>query len=632
MFDQSTIHPDRRTLPLRPFQKAILAATTQYNFVNVYAPSQSGKSTAATVLAATLMYEFPGIPILILSTREEQAARLLEDIRENYLTKHRVPELRKLDPKGGDSSTTLKLLYSQSKIIALPHSMKALTGNPAQFIILDEMARWDKDDPQTIYAEAVARMGDKRNFMLLNISTFHGESIIDPTSPTGYRGNFFHYKWNQSWLNRRKPEQNAASLRFTYHVSENLKHNIAPIKQEMCKTKSGEALFNEHYMGIPRKVGGLAIFGSDFDERAHVVPDNKILELLNPNEPVFLCVDPGYRMKAAVLGQLDPDHPRLLYIRAWTATDSTLSPFLDSVIMKTRRLLPGWDVFYMMDVAANQVNEQTDTTNAEVMAAKVGYMPVMQRQRREPGVSIMKSYMQRRDAFFISEHPDCKILVDAFNGGAVCEERNGIPTGAYAKDGYYEHACLKGSTLIWTTRGDIAIQDLTGDEQILTPAGASAIKWVGPTGQKKLIKWVTRQGSMIECTADHKVCVSKKGFVPLSIGDYIYRPKDTEDPTILVHATDELGEDNVRLLISSVVQSSDALHKEEVYFMSEIGVETVHNLSLERGHCYYANGILVSNCDAARYPAHYLTMGHTIDSNTNTGPGFYIAKSSYDIV
>lgn len=386
------------------------------------------------------MYEYPGVNILILSTREEQTVRILTNIRENYIKCHRVPELRILDPKGGDSSTLLRLKHSKSNVLALPHSMKALTGNPAQFIILDEMGYWDKEDPREIYAQAIARMGDKRDFMLYTISTLNGESIDDPTHPMGYRGSFFHYKWNQPWMRRNDPNKEAASFRFTYHVSPNLVHNIETIKAEILRMPGGSIdLFNELYLAIPRKVVGKAIFGNDFDASSHVLPDSKLMEMLNQDEPLFLCVDPGYRKKVAVLGQIDPNFPRLIYLRAWHATDTTLAQFMDQIKMKLQRTAPGWDVTYFMDVAGKQVNEQTGKTNGEIMAAKLGYMPIMKKQAIEPGIEIMRGFMQRRNAFFISDHPDCRMLVEALETGLVCQERNGVVLGVYRKDGLYEH-------------------------------------------------------------------------------------------------------------------------------------------------------------------------------------------------
>lgn len=440
MFDQSELPPKKRTLPLRPFQQAIIAATTLYRFIDVYAPSQAGKTQGAAALAAELMYEFPGCTVLILSTNEKQARRVLGYVRNRYIKCHVDPELRELDPKGGDSGTQLILKESGSTTLALPHSMQALTGNPADFIILDEMARWDKEDPATLYAEAIARTGDTGG-SIITISTFFGESIPDPTHPQGFRGNYFHYKWNQSWQKNHDPRKESLALRFTYHVSPELVKNIGHLKREI--EKQGPGYFEEHYCGVPRKMAGHAIFGSDFKPLIHIRPDKQIR--LNEAYPLFLCFDPGYLGQAAVLGQVDLDFPRLVYLRSYFAQKKTLSQFADSVLLKVMRDFPGWELTYMMDPQSKQTDKQTGITDAAELEAlinrRTGQFPhvLMVKQGIEPGVRIMRSFMHRVGGFEISDHPECVMLTEALQAGLVCIERNAVPLDAYKKDGYYEH-------------------------------------------------------------------------------------------------------------------------------------------------------------------------------------------------
>lgn len=434
MFDQSKLPPEHRTLPLRRFQKSVIALASQYRFANVYAPSQSGKSTGGTALAAELMYEYPGINILILSTTEDQAARLLIAIRNNYIKCHREPLARELDPKGGDSSTLLRLKHTGSSILALPHSMKALIGNPARFILFDELAAWDKEDPAEMYAQGVARTGDKGG-SILSISTFKGEGLPDPTVPRGYRGNYFHHKWAQTYAQRRDPNKTSVSLLYNLNVSPNLARDQKIIKAEMDKEQPG--LFEEHYMGVPMKRSGRAIFGTDFERKTHVTPDAQMP--ISPDYPLFLCFDPGYNMAAAVLGQLNEDVPSLMYLRSWTGKKQTVSEFIDSVLIKVKRQFPNFEILYFMDVAGRGHNDQTGTTNISVLASKIGYNPITQKQNIEPGVEIMRSFMRRRNGFYISDHKDCEILVEALESGLVCEERGGVLQSRYRKDGYYEH-------------------------------------------------------------------------------------------------------------------------------------------------------------------------------------------------
>jgi len=274
---------------------------------------------------------------------------------------------------------------------------------------------------------------------MVTISTFNGASQQDKTQPQGFRGNFFHHKWKTSWDQNHHQNKKSVALRFTYHVSENLKTNINIIRKEMDE-KLGPGAFDEHYNGIPRPMVGKRLFGADFDPTHHIRDDVATLQQLNPDEPLFLCFDPGYTMQAGVLGQLDPDKPRLTYLRAWTATNKTFGTFIDEVLLKLRRIqaLAGWDILFFVDLQAKQANDQTGETNANILFQKTNQYPVMKKRRIEPGVEVMRSYMRLKDGFVCSNHPDNKILADALQN-AVATERKGLFLGTYTQDGYYEH-------------------------------------------------------------------------------------------------------------------------------------------------------------------------------------------------
>ncbi len=435
LFDQSALPIEKRTLPLRPFQRTILATSTLFNFLDIYAPSQSGKTTAVSALASVLLYEYPGVGILILSSREEQAQRIIYDIRNSFIKCHKVKELQDLDPKGGDSQSQLRIKQSQSSVIALPHSMRALTGNPARVVLLDEVARWESEDPRVIYSEAVARTGDKPGALIISISTFNGEGLTDPSHSHGYRGNFFHHHWEQSWLKRKDPNKIRASFRFTYHVSPNLLKTAPTVKAPLGPMP--EELWNEHYMGIPRKVAGAPIFSGFFKPSQHIQKDNQMN--INENEPLFICFDPGDVKSAAVIGQLDPTAARLSYLRAYLSEKILFQTFVDTVLLKLKRQFPGYDYLFMMDANSDQKTGETPDTFASILANKIGYDPILHRQPIEPGVEIMRSFMKRTDGFQISDHPECAILVEALESGLICAERNGVSLRKYKKDGHYDH-------------------------------------------------------------------------------------------------------------------------------------------------------------------------------------------------
>lgn len=460
MFDQSALAGEKKTLPLRPFQRTILAASTMYQFIDIYAPSQSGKTTAVEVLVATLLYEYPGISVLVLSTKDEQSERIIRGVRNQYIKCHKVEELRELDPKGGDAADKLILKQSQSTVIAVPHAMRAVTGNPARVVILDEMAYWDKEDPRALYAQAVARTGNFPGFIIVTISTFNGASRIDNEHPDGFVGNFFHHKWSTTFQNRHKRDKSSIAFRFTYHVSENLVKNIDIFRKEAVE-KGTMDNFNEHYMGIPRKMPGKLVF-EHFSRDQHVKPDPMVVQMLNPDEPLFLALDPGFTGQGAVLGQVDPRHPRILILRSYLAQKKDFPQFLDYVLLKVRREFPGWHLMPFIDIQAKQVNDQTAISNADIVYRKMQDYPVMNKYQVEPGIKVMRSYMRLIGGFLCSDHKDNQIFAEAMEN-AVAQERNGVFILKYKKDGYYEH-------IIDPPR--YAIHFLTSGQQVdTTPVG-----------------------------------------------------------------------------------------------------------------------------------------------------------------
>lgn len=431
MFDQSHLDPDSQFLPMLPFQEMALIMAALYQYVKMAAPSQSGKTTAAELIAAVCAYAFPGQNTLILSTIEDQAERLRQDIRDKLIKCHKVESLRDCDIDSA-SSGVLRIKENQSKIIALPHSIQAVTGNPAQTVILDEMEKWDKE-PAKIYAEAIARTG-KTGGRVFVISSVDLDGSPDPTLPEGYRGSFFYQMLAKDIRSRHDANKDTIAARLTYHVSPFLLKNIDKIKKEIVSS-AGIQYYNAHYLSIPRKAAGKAVFDGFFKRSMHVVQEQDVP--LNANEPLFLCFDPGLT-KAAVLGQLDPIGVRLIYLRCWMGDRTQLfQDFVKSVCIQTRRQFPHFEIQYFADVAAKQENNQTNLSNADIIGQITGQYPVVQYQLIAPGVQSIKSFMKRVDGFYISHL--CDFLPDAFESGLVAKETRGVPQEEWVKDGHWEH-------------------------------------------------------------------------------------------------------------------------------------------------------------------------------------------------
>lgn len=426
-FDHSGLPDNQRLFPMYRFQETMLVMAALYRFNIVQAPSQGGKTSGVEILAATDAFSRERARILILSTIDTQARRVLDNIRDNLVQRFRLERYRGLRV---DNDTTLELRHNGSTIRALPHSLKALTGNPADLVILDEIAKWDRE-PHVLYAEALARTGATQG-RVFAISALLGEGQADPKEQTGFRGSFFHYQLLKTLAKRKDPHKNSAGARMTYHVSPKLCRNIDVIRSEM-----DSALFEEHYLGIPRKAVGVPVFGADFSRKEHVKTDIELTNLLSLDEPLFMCYDPGLT-KAVVLGQLDLAGPRLIYLRAEVGRrEETFGDFVRRTWMKYSAEFRSYGFLLFSDVAGRKENDQTLVSNVEVIAAHTGQYPITQYQQIEPGIQTMRSFMRRRGEFFISEK--CAILIEAFETGLVHDERAGVRVEKWKKDGYYEH-------------------------------------------------------------------------------------------------------------------------------------------------------------------------------------------------
>lgn len=432
LFDQSKLPEDQRTFPLLQFQRTALILKALYRYTQLAAPSQSGKTTVSALLAATTAYMFPGSMVLFMSAIADQAERVLEACRDQFIKCAKVEDFRKLST---DSTTELQLACNGSIIKAVPYSIKALTGNPAKLVILDEMAKFTRE-PATLYAEAIAR-GGRTSGSVFSISTLFGKGKADPKSPQGYTGNYYHYLLQETMKRKREPNKNAVAAMMTYHVSPYLVQNIEVIREGMMGNGKNRAYFNEHYLCIPRENIGQPVFGDDFSPPDHVRPDAELV--LSQTSPLFVSFDPGLT-KACVVGQVDLERLQLVYLRAYKGgADETWHDFVKKCWAKIRRDFPGWPLDVHCDVAGRKRNDQTLDMATDVIFEVTGQAPYTQYQNIEPGIQVLRSFMRRRNGFYVSKSTDCRWLVEAFSHGLVYKEVNGVAVEAWDKDGEYEH-------------------------------------------------------------------------------------------------------------------------------------------------------------------------------------------------
>lgn len=142
----------------------------------------------------------------------------------------------------------------------------------------------------------------------------------------------------------------------------------------------------------------------------------------------------------------------------------------------------------------------------------------------------------------------------------------------------FNHACFTQGTLVVTDRGEKPITQVVTGDKVLNSDGWHKVVRTFDNGVKRVATYemltVNGERVSVRCTPDHKVkaamgwkCISK-----LQSGDSIFLLKDLATPVSLVGMA-----------------------------QYDYAMERVYNIEVEDVHEYLANGLLVSNCDAARY-------------------------------
>lgn len=139
----------------------------------------------------------------------------------------------------------------------------------------------------------------------------------------------------------------------------------------------------------------------------------------------------------------------------------------------------------------------------------------------------------------------------------------------------YDHGCLVAGTAVITDGGTLPIEQVDASHQVLTRKGYAPVKAAGMTQEEADIwKVVFSNGVTLRGTGDHPVWVHGRDFVPMSKlkpGDYVK------------YAWEEGRYAKVTALYLTGRKAA------------------VYNITVDGPPEFYANGVLVHNCDEARY-------------------------------
>lgn len=157
-----------------------------------------------------------------------------------------------------------------------------------------------------------------------------------------------------------------------------------------------------------------------------------------------------------------------------------------------------------------------------------------------------------------------------------------------------DHACFVAGTLIEIEHGLQAIEHVDVGTKVNTRSGYKTVTRAWKTGRRELFNVTLDDGREIIGTADHPFWIIK-GF-----------DEEPDDGPVQEFGWCPLAHLLPGDLLAGSCRISVVARVEELFQEAD-----VYNLTVEDAHEYFANGVLVSNCDCARYAyadlTHYMS-------------------------
>lgn len=166
--------------------------------------------------------------------------------------------------------------------------------------------------------------------------------------------------------------------------------------------------------------------------------------------------------------------------------------------------------------------------------------------------------------------------------------------------------CIREGELIATRRGDVPVEQVTTDDEVLTRAGYKRVLNAWQTSPSaKVLTLTTATGKRVTATGNHKVWTNNRGWVrmdELQHGDTLITlqdPKQSPPAWMPTTATNTPTTSNSETPGSAKPElAADSVRS--VY--AEPDRAAVYDLTVEDQHEFFAGGVLVHNClDALRY-------------------------------
>ena len=170
-------------------------------------------------------------------------------------------------------------------------------------------------------------------------------------------------------------------------------------------------------------------------------------------------------------------------------------------------------------------------------------------------------------------------IIDSKNTYRRVRDKSGNITDDIEKKKDY-HFCLAGDTLIECEDGVFSLYTIRIGDKVHTRQGLKEVTNFIRSGTKYCYMVYFESGTRIIGTEEHPIFLVDSGFTPII----------------------QLAKGDISLNIYNKYDT--------ILSVEEYGFLSVFNLTVKDVHEYFANGILVSNCDAERYIISEIRPGH----------------------
>lgn len=349
--------------------------------------------------------------------------------------------------------------------------------------------------------------------------------------------------------------------------AENLENLPEGYYRDLAKNKSKEYIDVYIHGKYGKSKAGKPVHPT-FDPHIHVARD---ILVPNPRLPILISADFGLT-PAMTIKQQDVFGRVLTLDEIVTQEMGLKRAIAERLKPLLKRKYEGYNVRVTGDPAGNE-RAQTDEKSCVQIFKDAGFRRVKFARSNNPvhRIGATDSFLSRLTeqgpAYQID--PRCSFLKRGMAGGYhyPINRRGEVADGP--KKNIFSHVCFVGSTEISTPHGRRRLEDIRVLDLVNTPLGPCRV-----TGVAARVAWARlvlfSDGRVLEGTDDHPL-FTRTGLVPLG-------GLNVDDRVIA-----EFGPD-VRL------------HTAFDCFDS-----TVYALGVEGAHCYFANGILVSNCESGQY-------------------------------